>query len=122
MLERGLKIATGMTLPLALLAIGGSFSLNKLRGDLVMAFYATGFKLLWMPLLACSLLLMAGVTGLDLAIGVLMAGAPAATANYIMTHQIGGDAELSGSIVMMSTLLSCVTYTIALFLLRSFGL
>ena len=32
-LDRSFGIATGMTLPLALLAIGGSFSLEKLQGD-----------------------------------------------------------------------------------------
>ena len=32
-----LDIATGMTLPLALLAIGGGFSLKKLHGDLFQA-------------------------------------------------------------------------------------
>lgn len=121
-LERSLKVASGMTLPLALLAIGGSFSLRKLRGDLVMAFLATSFKIGWMPLIACGLLILAGVQGLDLAVGVLMAGAPAATANYIMAHQLKGDAELSGSIVMMSTLLSAATYSIALYLMRSAGL
>ncbi len=121
-LERSLRVASGMTLPLALLAIGGSFSLEKLRGDLVMAFLATFFKIGWMPLIACALLIMTGVQGVDLAVGILMAGAPAATANYIMAHQLKGDAELSGSIVMMSTLLSAVTYSVALYLMRSAGL
>jgi len=68
------------------------------------------------------LLVLLGVTGQDLAIGVLMAGTPAATATYIMAHQMKGDAELAGSIVMMSTLLSAVTYTAALFILRTLGL
>jgi len=51
-----------------------------------------------------------------------MAGTPAATATYIMAHQLKGDAELAGSIVMMSTLLSALTYTLALFILRTQGL
>jgi len=122
MLERTLHIATGMALPLALLAIGASFSLEKLRGDLIMAFFATGIKLVWLPLLTAGLLRLAGVSGLDFAIGVLLAATPAATANYIFAHQLGGDAELSGSIVMMSTLSSCVTYSVILLLLRSAGL
>jgi len=121
-LERSLHIATGMTLPLALIAIGGSFSLAKLRGDLVRAAFATGFKLVWLPLIATGLLLVFGVRGQDLAIGVLLAGTPAATATYIMAHQLRGDAELAGSIVVMSTAVSAITYTIALLLLRTFGL
>lgn len=121
-LDRSLHIATGMTLPLALIAIGGSFSLEKLKGDLVRAAFATGFKLIWLPLIAAGLLMLLGVGGQDLAIGVLFAGTPTATATYIMAHQLKGDAELAGSIVMMSTALSAVTYTISLLILRSFGL
>ncbi|MFA5515692.1 MAG: AEC family transporter [Desulfuromonadales bacterium] len=121
-LERSLHIATGMTLPLALIAIGGSFSLEKLKGDLVMAGFATGIKILWLPLIAAGILYALGVRGQDLGIGVLFAGTPAATATYIMAHQMKGDAELAGSIVMLSTLLSAFTYTLALFILRSLGI
>ena len=111
-----------MALPLALLAIGGSFSLERLRGDLLMAALAAGAKLIWMPLLAAVILTWLGVTGTDLEIGVLIAGTPAATANYIMAQQLKGDAELAGTIVMLSTLLSAATYTAALLILRSQGL
>lgn len=122
LVERSLNIATGMTLPLALIAIGGSFSLAKLQGDLVRAGLSTGIKIVWMPLLAALLLIFLGVRGMDLGIGVLIAGTPAATATYIMAHQLKGDAELAGAIVMMSTVLSALTYTVALLVLRSQGL
>ena len=121
-LDRSLKIATGMTVPLALLAIGGGFSIDRLRGDLAKAALASGAKTLWMPILAAILLIAMGVQGLDLGIGVLIAGTPAATANYIMADQLKGDAELAGTIVMFSTLISATTYTIALLILRSQGL
>ena len=121
LLERSLKIATGMALPLALLAIGAGFSLARLRGDLFTAALAAGAKLVWMPLLAAGILVGMGVSGTDLEIGVLIAGTPAATANYIMAQQLKGDAELAGTIVMLSTLLSAATYTIALMILRSSG-
>ena len=119
LLERSLKIATGMTLPLALLAIGGGFSFERLRGDLFTATLAAGAKLIWMPLLATVILMGLGVGGTDLEIGVLIAGTPAATANYIMAQQLKGDAELAGTIVMLSTLLSAFTYTVALMILRA---
>ncbi len=119
---RALDIATDMTLPLALIAIGGGFSLERLKGDLMRAAFATGIKLIWLPLLATVILIALGVGGRDLAIGILMAGTPAATATYIMAHQLKGDAELAGSIVMMSTLLSALTYTLTLFILRIQGL
>jgi len=113
-LERSLKITTGMSLPLALFALGGGFSLARLRGDLVMAAMATGVKLLWMPLLAAVLLILLGVTGVDLKVGILMSASPAATATYIMAQQMSSDAELAGSIVVMSTALSIVSYILIL--------
>jgi len=112
--RRALDIATGMTLPLALFAIGGSFSLQRLQGDLKLAILVSGCKLLLIPLLTGLLLMVMGVSGLDFAVGILLAGAPAATANYIMAAELKGDAELAGTIVMLSTLLSAFSYALLL--------
>jgi predicted permease len=120
-LDRALGITTGLTLPLALLAIGGSFSLERLKGDLLLAGLASTVKLILLPLAAALLLVLFGVQGVDLGIGILMAGTPAATATYIMAHQMKGDAELAGSIVMLSTLTSAFSYTLILLLLKSTG-
>jgi predicted permease len=38
-----------------------------------------------------------------------------------MADQMGGDAELAGSIIMLSTLAAAVTYSIALLLLHGLG-
>lgn len=122
LVDRSLNIATGMTLPLALIAIGGGFSLQKLRGDILTTILASSGKIIVLPLIAMVFLKMLGVTGIDFGIGILIAGTPAATANYIMAHELHGDAELAGSIVMFSTLASVITYTIALYLLRSSGI
>jgi predicted permease len=121
-IDRSLLITTGLALPLALLAIGGGFSLERLRGDLKLAGLATAVKLVLLPLVATLLLLPLGVAGTDLGIGILIAGTPAATATYIMAQQMRGDAELAGSIVMLSTLVSAISYTILLLLFKATGL
>ncbi|HED14201.1 MAG TPA: AEC family transporter [Gammaproteobacteria bacterium] len=119
--RRALDIATGMTLPLALFAIGGSFSIRRLQGDLKLATLVSFCKLLLIPLLTGLLLLLLGVHGLDFAVGILLAGAPAATANYIMATELKGDAELAGTIVMLSTLLSALSYALLLLGLQLLG-
>jgi predicted permease len=121
-IDRSLKITTGLALPLALLAIGGSFSIERLKGDLKLAATASFVKLVLLPLFALILLAPLGVTGADLGIGILIAGTPAATATYIMAQQMKGDADLAGSIVMLSTLASACSYTIILLIFKSFGL
>jgi len=121
-LERSFDIVSGMALPLALLSIGGSFSLQRLRGDISKSLIAAAVKLVWMPLITAGILLVLGIRGRELAIGVIFAGTPTATVAYIMAQQMRGDAELSGSIIMLSTLLSLITYTVALVLLEGLGL
>ncbi len=119
--DRSLSIAGGMTLPLALLAIGGNFSMARLRGDLGTAGLATTIKLVVMPLMTAAFLFFLGVTTIDFAIGLLMAGAPAAVATYIMACQMAGDGRLAGSIVVMSTGLSAISYTLLLLCLHLGG-
>jgi len=116
--DRALQISAGLALPLALLAIGGSFSMQRLKGDLWLAGLATAVKLLLLPLIAALLLNLLGVEGTDFSIGILMSATPAATATYIMAAQLRGDAELAGSIVMLSTLASAVSYTLIIMLLK----
>lgn len=120
--DKALQIVSGMALPLALISIGASFSLRKLKGDLKPALMATGLKLVILPLSAAAVFIMFGVGGQDLAIGVIFAGTPTATAAYIFTQQMKGDAELSRTIIMLTTLLSVVSITLMLMILRSIGL
>lgn len=119
-MDRTLNIAADMTLPLALLSIGNSFSLENFKGDLGKAGLATAIKLLLLPLLSLGLMRVFGVTGLDFAIGLLMAGAPTAVATYIMASKMGADGELAGTIVVMATGLSAFSYTLLLFYLQNF--
>ncbi|SEA54612.1 hypothetical protein SAMN05660420_02399 [Desulfuromusa kysingii] len=121
-IDRSIDITTGLALPLALLAIGGSFSLRRLKGDLKLAGIASIIKLAVLPLLTFLILVPMHVSGSDLGIGILIAGTPAATATYIMALQMKGDAELAGSIVMLSTLASAFSYTVILLLFKSYGL
>lgn len=120
--DRALGIITGMSLPLALISIGASFSFNKLRGDLAVATLSTCIKIVILPALTGGILYLFGVHGQELAIGVLLAGTPTATAAYIMAQQLKGDAELSGAIIMLSTLSSIFTYTFYLYWLQLIGI
>lgn len=120
--DHSLNITTGLTLPLALLAIGGGFSLARIKGDLKLAGMASTIKLVLLPLLAAVLLIPLQVSGMDLGIGILIAGTPTATATYIMAQQMEGDAELAGSIVMLATLASAFSYTALLLIFKATGL
>ena len=116
--ERSLSILTGMALPLALLSIGGSFSLKRLKGDLRVVILASVVKTVLMPLGTVLLLYVMGIRGQGLGIGYILAAAPTAAAAFIMAQQLKSDAELTGSIIMVSTLLSLFSYTAGLYVLK----
>ncbi|MEW6237172.1 MAG: AEC family transporter [Candidatus Omnitrophota bacterium] len=120
-LDRSMNIVTDLTLPLALLAIGAGFSLKNLKGDLKRATLASVIKVALLPILAGFILYAFGVRGLDFSVGILMVGSPAATVSYIMASQMKGDAELAGSIIILSTLFSIFTYSLTLYLLHVIG-
>jgi len=121
-LDRSLDIITGMSLPLALVAIGASFSLKNLRGELRKAVLSSILKAVVTPLLAALVLLLLGVDGVELACGVILAATPTATAAYIMAQQLNSDSEMTGTIIMLTTLFSVFTYTLILYLLKFFGM
>jgi len=51
-----------------------------------------------------------------------MAGAPTAVVSYIMASQMGADGELAGTIVMIATAFSSISYTVLLFCLNLYGI
>jgi len=77
-----------MALPLALIAIGESFSFKKLRGDLGTVVFETVNKTILLPLATAVLLWFTGVKGMELGVGIVFAGTPVAAAAYIMAQQM----------------------------------
>ena len=63
-----------------------------------------------MPPLTAVVLVLVDIHGQKLALGVLLAGAPAATAACVMAQQFKWDAELSWKIIMLANFCSRVTY------------
>ncbi len=120
-LDRTLNIVTGMSLPLALFSIGGSFSLASLKGDIPKAALVTIMKLFLLPLITAGFMFALDITGVDFAIGVLLAGAPTAVSTYIMACQLDGDADLAGTIVVLATAFSAISYTALLLCLDLYG-
>jgi len=121
-LANSFEIISGMTMPLALFVIGASFSFKELRGDITIMSVAMIFKLILMPGIAAGLFLLLGVQGVEFGVGILLTGAPAASAGYIMAQQLKGDADLASSTIMFTTLISVLSYTLYLYILKIAGI
>ncbi len=111
-----------MALPLALLCTGGSLSLKALRMESRNAFVATGGKIFLSPLILTFAAYLMGFRGIELGIVFFMSAAPTASASYVMSRAMGGNAELAANIIGLSTIGSIIITTLGITGLRYFGL
>ncbi|GAU09583.1 AEC family transporter [Desulfoplanes formicivorans] len=117
-LDRGLGLVAEMTLPLALVAIGGSFAPQPVRFSWDVLLIVV-FKNVLMPLATLLVLTWLKVGGVDLAAGVLIAAMPTAMVSYVMASELGGDTRVAGSAILVSTLASLVTVSGWLYVVRT---
>ncbi len=111
-----LRLAASITLPLALLSIGGSLTFEVVKGHLALASTATVLKCAVLPLVGYVLLRTLGVTGDDRLIAMLFFAMPASTAMYVLATQLDSDATLASAIIVVSTLASFVSLSVVLLL------
>lgn len=103
------RLLSNLSLPLALLSMGGSLSFQDIKGGLGPAFLGTFLKLIGLPLLGLFGLHYWGIQGLDFKLIIFLLSCPTAVVTYIISSELGGDLELSASIVMLTTLISMLT-------------
>lgn len=111
-----------MTLPLALMCIGGSLSLRSLLDSGRVALSASLVKVLWAPALFTGIAWWLGFESRDLGMLFLFLASPTAAASYVMARAAGSDGKLAANIIVISTMLSMVTIMLGLYLLGHFGL
>ncbi|GGA76571.1 malate transporter [Neiella marina] len=116
------RYLANMTLPLALLCVGGSLSLERLKGNRSLIVQASLVKLVLLPAFSVLCGAMLGFRDVSLGILYLMMATPSATASFVMAKQMAGDADLAADIIAVTTVFAIITTTLGLLALRSFGL
>jgi predicted permease len=107
-----------MSLPLALICIGGTLTLESLRQSSGMAISSSLMKVFWLPLVATLGAWLWGFRGADLAILFLYFASPTAAASFVMAKAVGGNHQLAAAIIVLSTLATVVTTNLGLFVLQ----
>ncbi|MWV15549.1 AEC family transporter [Pseudomonas sp. L-22-4S-12] len=110
-----------MTLPLALICIGGTLSLASLRQGSGLALSASLWKMLWLPLLATLGAFFCGFRNAELGILFLYFASPTAAASFVMAKASGGNHELAASIIVITTLAAVVSTNLGLLILQAGG-
>ncbi|MCL6416754.1 AEC family transporter [Aestuariirhabdus sp. Z084] len=109
---------SAMTLPLALLGIGGTLSLKTLGKASVLSLWSSLLKLVALPFVLTLGALLLGFRGESLGIMFLMFASPTAAVSFVMSRAMGGDSELAASIILITTLGSLVSISAGIFILR----
>ncbi|WP_416426896.1 AEC family transporter [Pseudomonas sp. App30] len=107
-----------MTLPLALICIGGTLSLAALRESGKLALSASLVKMVWLPLFGTLGAWLCGFRGAELGILFLYIGSPTAAASYVMARAANGNHQLAAAIIVITTVGAAITTNIGIFLLQ----
>ena len=110
-----------MTLPLALICIGGSLYWENFQNHPKDVIWATLCKLLLMPLFGTSLAIYLGFTGKELGLIYLMLSSPTAVSSYIMAKKMTAYGTIAAEIIALSTAFSTLIITMGLILLQTTG-
>lgn len=108
--------------PIALLVVGAGFEGAKAIKKIKLTAIATFIKLVFLPLIFFPFAIAFGFRGSELVAILIMLGSPTTVTCYIMAKNMGNDEVLSSSVVVMATLLSSVTLTGWIFVLKVLGL
>ena len=109
-LDRSLKILSGLALPMALLLIGASLSFSLVRVQLWNALASSFAKLMILPALGLFVYRYLGLSPEDYLPGLILLAAPTATLTYVFATEMHGDAELAVATISVGTILSGFTY------------
>jgi predicted permease len=111
-----------LALPLALLGTGASMNLKALRHSSSVTVLCLLLKTLLLPALITWLAWWLGYRDVNLGVLFLLFMSPTATASFIMVKSMGGNEALAANLIMTTTLVSLLTASLGLFLLRILAL
>ena len=121
MLDSALSSIGATATPIALLVVGASFSggetLKRWKGAAVSSLV----KLFLLPGIFLPLAAMLGFRNSQMIAILIMTGSPTTVASFVMAKNMHADGVLTANAVLLSTVLSAVSITIWLYLMKTIG-
>ncbi len=121
MVDKTLSSVASLTSPLALLAIGAGFVPGKVFKLARPAVMAALFKTVILGAIFLPIALALGFTDQKLIALVVMLGSPTTPTCYVMAKNMGHEGVLSSGAIVLTTLLSAVTLTAWIYLMKTLG-
>lgn len=121
-LKTSIGYLSALALPLALVGIGGFLSFSDITKESSLTIISTILKLLVFPAIMTLAAYLLDFRGIDLGIIFILFACPTAIASFIMAEAMGANSRLAGNILLLTTLVSVITITLGLFILKENGL
>ena len=111
-----------MASTLALVVLGANLQFAELKKNGRTVTAVLLIRLLILPLVMVPLGWLIGLRGVELFLILMIYGTPVATASYPMAQNMGGDGQLAGQLVFVSTVASLGTIFLFIFTMSRLGL
>ncbi len=121
-LTKSINYLSELSTPLALISLGASFRFSDIKGNIGYSLLAVVLKIVVLPAAFCTIAALMGFRGTELGIILIVFGTPTAVSSYIMAKQMKSNSVISSQIIVLSTLLCCVTLIVGSFILKTLGL
>ncbi len=113
-IDNTFSLMTSVTMPLALISIGGGLTVKGLKSNLFESALAAALKLLALPLAGYIMLLVFNITGVPFKVGMIFFTLPTSTAIYVLSGQLNSDTQTASAIILLTTLMSLISLSVAL--------
>ena len=108
--------------PLALVILGISFDFSQIRRGGRDLWISVAGRLVVVPAIFLTGAALLGFRGAGFVALIAVFASPCAVSSYVMAENMGSDGQLAASTIIMSSLLSCVTLFIWVFLFKTLGM
>jgi malonate transporter and related proteins len=116
LVERLLDLTSAMSLPLALISVGGSLTFSKFRGHFAYSLIAAFCKLVVLPAIGYLFLKQLHIAETAFTVAMIYFALPTSPQNHILSALLDSDPDLATSAVVLSTMLSIVSLSVILIL------
>ena len=108
--------------PMALFVLGGTLYVSEIRKNMKYLVSILVIKLILLPALAIAVSVPAGFSPAERFVYFCVFATPVAASSFPMAQSMGGDGELAGQIVVLSTVCSVLTLFLWIFVLKTLAL
>ena len=112
----------GVATPLSLVALGGSFTVSKVKEYKKQLTIGVLGRLVFSPLLMVSVGILLGFRNEMLIPLLIMSGAPTAVSSFPMAQQMDGDGELAAGLVVFTSGFAILSMFLWIFVLKQIGM